>query len=79
MAYDESLDDDLVALDANHLFASSVTMIGCRRGTFLRGYMYDFIELFAPHRTRELVDQAFACQSRQQLDELLGSLELPVY
>lgn len=79
MAYDDSVDDDLVALDANHLFASSVTMIGCRRGTFLRGYMYDFIEMFAPHLTRDTVDQAFACQSRQQLDELLGSLELPVY
>jgi LysR family cys regulon transcriptional activator len=41
-------DDDLVALDARHLFASSVTSIGCRKGTFLRGYMYDFIEDFRP-------------------------------
>ena len=37
MAYDETTDGDLVALDASHLFASSVTQIGCRRDTFLRG------------------------------------------
>ncbi|NND66544.1 MAG: HTH-type transcriptional regulator CysB, partial [Halioglobus sp.] len=34
MAHDESIDDDLVALDANHLFSSSVTRIACRKGTF---------------------------------------------
>ena len=55
MAYDEDTDQDLVALDASHLFASSVTRIGCRRGTFLRGYMYEFIEDFAPHLTRDLI------------------------
>src|SRR5690625_2551977 len=37
MAYDETLDTDLLALDASHLFESSVTRIGFRRGTFLRG------------------------------------------
>ena len=57
--YDEELDDDLVAIDASHLFEQSTTMIGCRRGTFLRGYMYEFMELFAPHLNRGLVDQAF--------------------
>ena len=33
MAYDEVLDSDLIAIDASHLFESSTTMIGCRRGT----------------------------------------------
>ena len=49
MAYEPAMDSDLVALDASHLFESSVTRIGIRRGTFIRGYMYDFIEAFAPH------------------------------
>ena len=45
MAVDpEHQDADLVALDASHLFESSVTKIGFRRGTFLRGFMFDFIE-----------------------------------
>ncbi len=48
MAVDPTQDDDLVALDASHLFASSTTKIGIRRGTFMRGYMYDFLARFAP-------------------------------
>jgi LysR family cys regulon transcriptional activator len=79
MAYDETVDGDLVALDASHLFASSVTRIGCRRGTFLRGYMYEFIEDFAPHLTRELVQEAFQKHSKAELEELFSNLNLPVY
>lgn len=79
MAYDERADADLVALDATKLFASSVTKIGCRRGTFLRGYMYDFIEDFAPHLTRDVVQQAFSHPNKTDLDELFSHMELPVY
>jgi len=79
MAYDAQTDRDLVALDASHLFASSVTRIGCRRGTFLRGYMYEFIQDFAPHLTRELVTQAFQSQSKAEVEALFAHLELPVH
>ena len=78
MAYDPVLDSDLVSLDASHLFDHSTTMIGCRKGTFLRGYMYDFIELFAPHLNRELVAEAFLLQTRAELDELFADIELPM-
>lgn len=79
MAYDETIDSDLVALDASHLFASSVTQIGCRRDTFLRGYMYEFIEDFAPHLSRDLITDAFKTQTRAELVDLFAHLELPVY
>ncbi len=79
MAYDERADADLVPLDASKLFASSITKIGCRRGTFLRGYMYDFIEDFAPHLTRDVVQEAFSHPSKTELDELFSHIELPVY
>lgn len=78
-AYDAEADSDLVALDASHLFKPSTTRLAFRRGTFLRGFMYDFIELFAPHLTKELVDSAFNCSSKIELDELLGGIELPEY
>lgn len=77
MAVDAQVDDDLVMLDASHLFEASVTKIGFRRGTFLRGFMYAFIEAFAPHLTRERVDQALQCHSRQELDDLFADVELP--
>jgi LysR family cys regulon transcriptional activator len=79
MAYDATVDQDLLALEAGHLFDSSVTKIGCRRGTFLRGYMYEFIEHFAPHLTREVVKEAFQRHTRAELDELFSHLELPLY
>lgn len=79
MAYDEAEDNDLVALDASHLFGSSTTKIGFRRGTFLRGFMYEFIEKFAPHLTKELVSEAFNRHSKLELDELFSHVELPEY
>ncbi|MBQ76381.1 MAG: HTH-type transcriptional regulator CysB [Gammaproteobacteria bacterium] len=79
MAYSPEQDADLVSLDASHLFAHSTTMIGCRKGTFLRGYMYDFIELFAPHLNRELVTEVFTLQTRAELDELFTDLTLPLH
>ena len=77
MAYDPELDDDLVVLDAGHLFESSVTKIGIRRGTFMRGFMYDFVQGFADHLDRDLVDAALAAGPRHGA-ELFDDIELPV-
>ena len=44
MAFDSAVDTDLVSRDASHLFSSSVTHIGCRKGTFLRKFMLYFIQ-----------------------------------
>ena len=79
MAYDPGTDSDLVVLDAKHLFQPSTTMIGFRRGTFLRGYMYEFIRSFAPHLTPELVDVCVPKKSKQEITELFQDIELPVY
>lgn len=79
MAFDPEVDSDLVALDASHLFEASITKIGFRRGTFLRGFMYDFIEQFAPHLTKEIVSEAYNRQSKAELDELFSHTQLPTY
>jgi LysR family cys regulon transcriptional activator len=47
-------------VDAAHLFESATTRIGVRRNAYLRGYAYGFIELFAPHLTRRMVQAALA-------------------
>ncbi|SEM11995.1 HTH-type transcriptional regulator CysB [Halomonas caseinilytica] len=77
MAFDPDQDDDLVALDASHLFASSTTKIGIRRGTFMRGYMYDFLKGFAGHLERELVEAALEAGPRHE-EALFRDIELPV-
>ena len=58
MAFDPDRDRTLRAIDASHLFESSTTRLGIRRGAYLRGYAYAFIELFAPHLSRDSVEQA---------------------
>ncbi|WP_028292874.1 HTH-type transcriptional regulator CysB [Oceanobacter kriegii] len=79
MAVDEEADSDLVAIDGSHLFAPSVTRIGFRKGTFLRGYMYDFIAEFAPHLTKAVIEEASACSNRAEVAEIFKAIRLPEY
>jgi LysR family cys regulon transcriptional activator len=58
VSYDRRRDTGLRSLDASTLFEASTTYIGIRAKSYLRGYTYDFIELFAPHITRAVVDAA---------------------
>ncbi len=58
IAYDKERDTDLSMIDASHLFPPSTTYLGVRRDAFLRGYMYEFIQLLAPRFDRSAVDAA---------------------
>jgi LysR family cys regulon transcriptional activator len=58
MSFIPERDKQLCMLEAAHLFRPSTTRIGIRRNEYLRGYTYDFIELFAPHLSREVVSRA---------------------
>ena len=60
IALDPERDRHLRMLDAGHLFEINLTRLAIRRGTWLRGYAYRFIETFAPPLTREVVEQALA-------------------
>lgn len=79
MAFDPEIDNELVAIDASHLFKASTTKIGLRRGTFLRGYMYEFIELFAPHLSKALVDEALNAKTNEEIEQLFTGIELPYH
>jgi LysR family cys regulon transcriptional activator len=60
IAVDPDRDTHLRLLDAGHLFAINQTRLAIRRGAWLRGFAYSFIETFAPTLTREAVEQALA-------------------
>jgi LysR family cys regulon transcriptional activator len=68
IAYDEARDTHLRAIDARHLFASNMTRLAIRRGSFLRSYVYDFIHTFASPLTRELVDRSLAATPGNSFD-----------
>jgi LysR family cys regulon transcriptional activator len=58
MAYDPARDTQFDKLDAAHLFAASTTRLALRRGVYLRGFVYEFISLFAPQFDRSAIDAA---------------------
>ncbi|MEH2921266.1 HTH-type transcriptional regulator CysB [Samsonia erythrinae] len=78
MAVDPQTETDLVTINANSIFSYSTTKIGFRRSTFLRSYMYDFIQRFAPHLTRDVVDTAVALRSNDEIEVMFKDITLPV-
>lgn len=79
MACDKNDDPEIVSIDASSLFESSITSIGIRQGTYLRSYMYDFIEDFAPHLTRDVVKNVVMLNSREKQNDFFNVVKIPSY
>jgi len=58
MAYNKQKDAGLRMINLDHLFPPSTTWVGIRRNSFLRSYVYSFIELLAPSLKQEIVQAA---------------------
>ena len=78
VAIEPSVDADLAVVDASHLFPIHTTWVGFRRGTLLRNFAYDFIQLFGPHLTRRVIDRSLEARSPQAESELFRKILLPV-
>lgn len=68
IAFDEERDRSLRAIDARHLFEVNLTKLAVRRGSFLRSYVYDFIETFASPLKRTVVEHALATAPGERTD-----------
>ena len=79
MSRSQHEDPDLVAIDGSNLFLEYITWIGVRRGRLLRGYMYEFMRLFAPHLTRKVVDQALRARDAAAVAVIFEDVRLPRY
>jgi LysR family cys regulon transcriptional activator len=66
LAFIPERDRHLRKLSAAHLFKPTTTYLAIRKNEYLRGYTYDFIELFAPHLTPEVIAQALHAQTLRQ-------------
>lgn len=69
MAIDKQ-DKDLTAVDVGHLFAANTTNLCIRRGSYLRQYMYDFIQLFCEHLSKDVVDDFIDAKSAEEARRL---------
>ena len=71
MAYDKRQDSDITVLDAGNLFDSSITSLAIRKNAVIREYAYEFIQLFAEHLNKGVVNQALAAHNDTSLQEKL--------
>jgi LysR family cys regulon transcriptional activator len=78
MAIEKQDDTDLVHIDTSDLFPAHTTWVGFRRGGLLRKYQLDFIQLFAPHLTRRVIERAANASTQADVDEITSGLELPL-
>jgi LysR family cys regulon transcriptional activator len=78
VAIEPEQDADLAVLDASSLFPIHTTWVGFRRGTLLRNFAYEFMQLFGPHLTRRLVDRAIEAREPQAAGELFRKISLPI-
>ncbi len=76
VAIEPEADSDLDYIDASHLFPPNTTWVGFARGTAMRRFGYDFLELLAPHLTRARVEQAAACATQKQIDALFDDFAM---
>jgi LysR family cys regulon transcriptional activator len=60
MAFDPVRDRGFEAIDVSNIFPDSTTYIAVRKDNYLRGYLYDFIQLIAPHLDRAAVNSALS-------------------
>jgi len=58
LAFDPARDRKLRAIDASHLFESNTIHLGLRRNDYLRSYVFEFIEMYAPRLRRHVVEKA---------------------
>ncbi len=79
MAYNPEEDADLIAMDARDLFGTSYSHIALRKDKYLRPFIFKFIQMLAPHLTKELVMAVLKGQRTQILESLIQDRLLPVY
>jgi len=78
MAVEPGTDDDLVCIDACHLFPPLITWIGYHRDLLLKNYHGNFLQLIAPHLDAHLIDDALKARPIPDFQELVDQATLPL-
>jgi len=79
MAYSPQQDKDLSVLKVEHLFGYSTSQIAIKKGSYIKPYVYSFIEMFAPHLTQQIIKQAIECKDLNARQTLFLDVSIPVY
>lgn len=66
MAFDPKVDTDLIGYSTKTLLPRCTTWLAFNKNLLMRNYMYCFIELFAPHLSREKVNSFLSQQNKAE-------------
>ena len=78
IAADNICDDEIVAIPLKSILPYCDAWICYSRSVYLQNYMYDFIESFAPHLTKEIMEGVGRLTSKE-LFKLKNNFDLPRY
>ena len=79
MAFSPEQDDDLLAINVEHLFGISTSQVALKKRCYIKPYIYPFIEMFAPHLTQTLIKKAIACEDLKTRQQLFARVSIPMY
>lgn len=79
MEFDKRINAELTCIDASSIISPGTVYICIRSGSFLRGFMVDFMTLCASYLTRELVENIIYCSNQEEVNKLLHDVVLPNY
>lgn len=69
----------LKCISLEHIFEPCKAWICFSKDVILQNYMYDFLNAFSPHLTKELMENILKNSNSDYIEKLLGDMELPVY
>jgi len=77
VAYNDHDDSDLAVINMSSVLDVFLISIVIRKGSFLRSYMYNFIEAFAPHLDRRIVDEIMSLSSSEDQEKYFINIDIP--
>ncbi len=79
MAVNPEQDKDLDVLSAKALFGVSTSHIAIKKDKYIKSYVFQFIELFAPHLRLSVVEQALLLSDSHSLSKLFSQFSIPFF
>lgn len=77
MAFNPNQDNDLHVLNAGQLFGISISQIAIKKDKYIKDCIFRFIALFAPHLPADIITQGLACDTDEQVQNLLKDCAIP--
>jgi len=77
MAYEETLDADLVCIPIDHLLPSSLVNVVFDRNLYFREFIFSFIESLAPQLSKELILRAQQTKSANKIAKMVDQRQIP--